>query len=88
MNAVVIVATLLIFAVTGFACCRLTSWLDSGEQTQIVCEKQRLNPSVIYVHRQRRKAQTASAGINVDASLVWKPKTRGFRAGWQPSQPI
>ena len=90
MNAIVVLSTLVFFGAMALVCCRLTSWLERDEQTHIVWVKQRLSPSVIYVHRQCRKVQTTAACINadVDASLVWTPKRRGIRTGLQVSQPI
>jgi hypothetical protein len=90
MNAILVLSILAVYGAAGVACCRLTNALESGQPTQTVCVKQRLSQSVIYVHRQRRKAQTAAVGINtdVDASLVWTPKKRSFSAGLPFSHPI
>ena len=90
MNAIVILSTLLIFGAVGLVCSFFTTALDRSEQSQIVCVKERLSPSVIYVHRQCRKVQTTAACINadVDASLVWTPKRWGIRTGLRCGQPI
>jgi hypothetical protein len=90
MNAIIVLSILAIYGAAGVACCRLTNALERREPSQTVCVKQRVSPAVIYVHRQRRKAQTAAVGINadVDASLVWTPKKPSFSAGLPFSHPI